>query len=262
MTLEVLICTYGEDGINRVAAMNLPQVDNVKYLVSWQIANPLNVPVPPSLNRDDIAILPTSSVGLSNNRNHALDNATGDICLIADDDLTYKPHQLKSIITTFKANPAVDVALFKYSGSDSKIYPDYEFNLIKEPKGYYITSFEIAFRSQSIGTSLRFDPRLGVCAAMPAGEEALFIHLALKCGLSCRFFPITIAHHAALTTGSRTPTPGVLQANGVVVAVKHGLCGLLRLPLIAWRLSCSGKAKFFPAVYHLIKGYIYGKCKF
>lgn len=262
MTLEVLICTYGEEGINRVAAMNLPQVDNVKYLVSWQIANPLNVAIPPSLNRNDITILSTSSAGLSNNRNHALDNATGDICLVADDDLTYKPHQLKSVINTFKANPVVDVALFKYSGGDSKKYPDYEFSLIKEPKGYYISSFEIAFRRQSVISSLRFDPRLGVGAAMPAGEEAVFIYQALKSGLNCRFFPITITHHEALTTGSRIPTPSVLQANGVVVAVKYGLCGLLRLPLIAWRLSRRGKAKLFPAVYNLFKGYIYGKCKF
>lgn len=263
MTLEVLICTYGEEGINRVAAMNLPQVDRVKYLVSWQIANhPVDNLVPPSLLRDDITISPTTSVGLSNNRNHALNEASGDLCLIADDDLTYTPHQLLSIIATFNANPSVDIALFKYSGGDSKTYPDYEFCLNNEPKGYYITSFEIAFRRQRIDKSLRFDPRLGVGAAMPAGEEAIFIHHALKRGLYCKFFPFIITHHAALTTGTRTPTPGVLQANGVVVAVKYGLCGLLRLPLIAWRLSRHGKAKLFPATYHLLKGYIYGKCKF
>ena len=261
MTLEVLICTYGIDGIDRVAAMNLPQVDNVKYLVSWQTDNS-NIDTPQALRRSDITISPTTSMGLSNNRNHAIDEATGDICLIADDDLTYKPHQLQSIITTFNDNPTIDIALFKHSGGNSKKYPEYEFCLNNEPEGYYITSFEIAFRRKSIDNSLRFDTRLGVGTTLPAGEEAIFIHCAHKNGLNCRFFPIVITHHAALTTGSRVHTPGVIQANGVVVAVKYGLSGLLRLPLIAWRLSRRGKAKLFPAVYHLLKGYIYGKCKF
>lgn len=258
MTLEVLICTYGIDGIDRVAKMDLPEVDCVKYLVSWQIEKADNS-IPPNLHRKDITICSTLSKGLSNNRNHALNKASGDICLIADDDLTYTAFQLKSIIDTFESNPNVDIALFRHSGSDNKQFPEYEFDLNKEPKGYYITSFEIAFRRTSIPSSLMFDSRLGVGTAMPAGEEDLFIHQALKAGLNCRFFPITITHHEGLPTGVRPPTPGVLQAQGVIIAKKYNLTGILRLPLIAWRLSRKGKAKFFPAVHNLIKGYIYGK---
>lgn len=261
MTLEVLICTYGNDGIDRVANMNLPQVDNVKYLISWQTEG-FDFLTPNELHRKDIKIVTSRQKGLSNNRNHAIEKASGDICLIADDDLIYTHDQLKAIIHTFENNPNIDFALFKYSGGDLKSYPSYEFDLKKEPKGYYITSFEIAFRRTSVDSSLRFDSRLGVGTSMPAGEEAIFIYQALKKGLNCRFFPITITHHAELTTGSRTPTPGVLQANGVVVAVKYGLLGLLRLPIIAWRHHKQGEENFFPAVHNLLKGYIYGKKNF
>jgi hypothetical protein len=97
---------------------------------------------------------------------------------------------------------------------------------------------------------------------MPACEEALFIHQAIKQGLTCRFFPITITHHEALTTGSRTPSTGVLQANGVIIAVKYGFLGLLRLPIIAWRHSQQGYIKFIPALQHLYKGYKCGKNEF
>lgn len=262
MTLEVLICTYGKDGLNRVSKMNLPKIEGVRYLISLQTNEP-HTPLLDELIRKDISISTTNSTGLSNNRNNSLNNATGDICLIADDDLSYTAEQLQSIINVFEQNQSLDIALFRHSGNNNKQYPGYEFDLSKKfPKGYYITSFEIAFRRKSIPSSLRFDSRLGIGAAMPAGEETLFIHQALKEGLTCRFFPITIVCHKDLSTGSRTPSANVIQANGAIIAVRYGLLGLMRLPIIAWRLSRQGKAKFFPAVHHLLKGYIYGKRNF
>ncbi len=262
MTLDVLICTYGNEGINRVAKMDLPKVDGVKYLVSWQ-TNEFNLLLPDELHRKDIRISTTNSKGLSVNRNHAIEKATGDICLIADDDLTYTGEQLQSVIDTFKTNIQLDIALFQHSGNNNKQYPDFEFELNRKiPKGYYITSFEIAFRRKSIPPSLRFDTRFGVGTSMPAGEETLFIHNAIKHGLKCRFYPITIVNHTNLSTGSRIPTPGVLQANGAVIAITYGTFGILRLPIIAWRLSRQNKAKMIPAVRHLFKGYIYGKTNY
>lgn len=259
MTLEVLICTYGNEGINRVAQMNLPKVEGVKYLVSWQ-TNEFNLLLPDELHRKDIRISTTNSKGLSVNRNHSIEKATGDICLIADDDLKYTEEQLQLVIDTFEKNPHIDIALFRHCGNSNKQYPNYEFDLNgKKPKGYYITSFEIAFLRKSIPSSLRFDTHFGVGTSMPAGEESLFIHYAMKHGLNCRFYPSTIVYHNGLSTGSRTPTPGVLQANGAVIAATYGLLGIFRLPIIAWRLSHQGKAKVFPAVQHLFKGYIYGK---
>ena len=258
--LEVLILTYGNEGINRVIDMNLPTVEGVKYLVSWQ-TDEFNLLLPDELHRKDLRIYTTSTKGLSNNRNHALKKASGDICLIADDDLIYTAEQLRAIINTFDANPNIDIALFKYSGNN-KQYPDYEFDLKKEPKGYYISSVEIAFRRNSVVPALQFDNRLGVGTSMPAGEEAVFIHSAIKRGLTCRFFPITITHHAELTTGSRTPSPGILQANGVCIAVKYGFMGLLRLPIVAWRHSRQGYIKFIPALHNLYKGYKCGKNEF
>ena len=262
MTLEVLICTYGNEGLNRVAKMNLPTVEGIKYLVSWQ-TNEFNLILPHELHREDLVIYTTRTKGLSVNRNHAIKKASADICLIADDDLIYTAEQLQSIITTFERNPHIDIALFRHSGNNNKQYPDNEFDLNnKMPKGYYITSFEIAFRRKNIPESLLFDTNFGIGTAMPAGEEFIFIHQAMKCGLKCRFFPITITHHEDLSTGSRQYTEGVLQANGACLVVGYGLLGMLRIPVVAWRLSRQGKAKFFPAVQHLFKGYIYGKTNF
>ena len=51
MTLDVLISTCGSNGIERVAQMQLPQVDGVAYIVSWQLTD------------DDTSIGRPSSVG-------------------------------------------------------------------------------------------------------------------------------------------------------------------------------------------------------
>lgn len=257
MTLEVLICTNGVEGMNRVSQMNLPQVDGVKYLVSWQIelCNPI---IPQELLRDDINVITLLGKGLSHNRNHSIKHATGDICLIADDDLSYESHQLQAVVDTFRNNPQVDIALFKHSGDDNKWYPDFEFDLISMPRGYYITSFEIAFRCESVAGKVLFDPRLGAGTNLPAGEESVFINDAIKAGLSCRFFPITIVHHNGLPTGARKWTTDVLKANGVYLFIVHKYSALLRIALIACRLSRQGKAKLIPAMFHMISGYIYG----
>lgn len=47
LTLDVLICTYTPDGIRRVAGMNLPALEGVTYIVSWQ--EHADAPVPDSL---------------------------------------------------------------------------------------------------------------------------------------------------------------------------------------------------------------------
>ncbi len=258
MTLDVLICTLGTDGINRVATMNLPIVANVNYIVSWQLPD-TNILTPDALIRDDINIYKTQTKGLSRNRNNAIAHSTADICLIADDDLIYTKSQLLSVINTFKQNPNIDIATFRYTGDDNKQYPQISLDIANKIKNYYITSFEIAFKREQIGC-LRFNEYFGLGApSLHAAEEEIFIHQAICNGLKCQFFPLTITHHNGKTTGNRVLTPGVLMAQGAYIAIVYPYTALLRLPLFAWRSYRRGQTKMFPAMRHLWRGYIYGK---
>ena len=45
MKLEILICTI-DDGINRVAEMLMPRREDVGYLVSWQLCDARDAPLP------------------------------------------------------------------------------------------------------------------------------------------------------------------------------------------------------------------------
>lgn len=262
MTLDVLISTLGNDGIRRVVEMNLPQVENVRYIVSWQLPGECPGAVPRELVRDDVSINRLNLRGLSINRNNAIRLSTADVCLIADDDLRYTPEMLSAVIKTFENNLDVDVATFRYSGSD-KWYSGHEFDLSRPEKGYYPASVEIAFRRDSVAGKVEFNEAMGLGAPLlHSGEEAVFIHQALCRGLKCRYFPVTVAHHEGLSTGLRRLTAGVLMGQGACFSVVYPGTGLLRLPLFAWRACRRGQTRLFPAMCHLLRGYMYGKRNF
>lgn len=262
MKLEVLISTLGHDGIKRVVEMNLPRVEGVGYVVSWQLPGECPAAVPCELVRDDVKVCQLYSRGLSANRNNAISHSTADICLIADDDLRYSPDMLLAVIGTFRDNPDVDVVTFMYSGS-GKWYAAHEFDLVKPVKGYYPSSIEIAFRRDRVSGKVEFNEAMGLgTPLLHSGEEAVFIHQALCRGLACRYFPVTVAHHEGLTTGLREMSEGVLMGQGASFSVIYPVSGLLRLPLFAWRAYRRGQTRLFPAMWHLFRGYMYGKRKF
>lgn len=251
MTLQVLISTMGRDGIERVAAMRLPRIDNVSYLVAWQCAEG---GLPDTLARGDVEVSLNPGIGLSQNRNHALDRATGEILLIGDDDLEYRPQALTKIVSLFKDNPQLDVATFRYDGKDDKTYPETETPLgHKLPRGYYVSSIEIAMRRATAGT-LRFNENMGLGAWAGSGEESLWLLSARRAGLMCRFIPLTICTHLGPSTGNRTATPASLRGNGMYMAKEYPWTVLPRVVLKAYRLARAGRADFFPAAFHQLAG--------
>lgn len=256
--LSVLIATCRPAGIERVVAMELPVVKGVHYWVSWQMHERL--PVPEALaSRNDVTVLRADSIGSSNNRNNLLEQSTGEIFLIADDDLRYTPDQLSSIIRTFDENPDVDYASFMYTGADAKSYPSERCSLHTIPKNFSQSCVEIALRCNERTAKLRFNTFFGIAApVLCAAEDEMFLLQALRMGLNCQFFPIVITHHEGLTTGNRKITDnGVLKASGAVIAVQYPFTAFLRIPLKAYRLHKSGQASFLRSLRHMTYGVCY-----
>lgn len=260
-TIDILICTLNE-GINKVASVLLPQQEGVRYVVSWQ-QDGYQCDIPLALLRSDVTVVTLPGSGLSRNRNNAIAHSTADICLIADDDVAYTPDAFRAVIDTFEGNPHLDVATFRsQSEFEKKQFPDYSFSLAKPAKGYYVTSFEIAFRRTSIAGRLSFNELLGLGApVLHAGEESVFIIEAARSGLNCRYFPITIVTHNHPTTGvNPVQTPGTIMAQGAYIHIAYRNCTApLRYVLKAWRMSRSTRTGFFRALYYIIKGAAYAK---
>ncbi len=262
LTLDVLIVTHTPEGIQRVADMDLPHVDRVRYIVSWQ--NHRNAPIPRELaSRVDLAVYRLDVPGISNNRNNALYHSTADICLMADDDLQYLPSQLEAVIRTFEENPGVDYASFMYEGDGGKLYPASECDLAELPKGFYQSAIEIAVRRDSPAGRLRFHPAFGPGSPrLHAAEDEMFLLTARHMGVKCRFFPIVITRHEGLSTGNRPiDNHYVLWAAGAFINYQYPLTSLLRIPLKAWRLRRAGQAGFFYSLYNMLRGVAYASHK-
>lgn len=202
VSLQVMICTYGQEGLKRIASSAHPKVEGVEYLVSCQIEGDFTIPK--GLNRKDFKIISTSSKGLSVNRNHALSRASAPVLLISDDDTDYYAEGLINIIDAFRNHQDVDIITFRYDSFISKkFYPTHSVSLNNVPKGYYISSIEIAFRRQSIQGKFWFNENFGIGAIFPSGEEDVFICECLNAGMNGIFIPVTIARHDGTTTSER-----------------------------------------------------------
>lgn len=200
--LQVMICTYGKNGIERIAAANHPHTKGVEYLVSWQMGNVADIPS--TLLRDDFKIFTSDTKGVSVNRNIALSKATAPILLVSDDDVTYTKENLISVINAFDNHNEADIIAFRYASLGSnKYYPSEQVNLECPPKGYYISSIELALRRDTVKGSVWFNENFGIGALFPSGEEDIFIRDCLDKGLKGIFLPITIARHDQATTSGR-----------------------------------------------------------
>lgn len=251
--LDVLIATHGSDGLQRVADMHLPIADGVHYIVTCQASRSVEIPAP--LMRSDIEVYEIPTLGLSNNRNAGISLARAPYCLIADNDLIYKPEGLNAVINALDTHPDVDIATFRHEGEPVR-YPAVETDFTKRmPRGYSATSFEIAFRRSSIG-NIRFDPNFGIGAPLACCEDPLFILDCRRAGLRCRFFPITIVEHREFSTGFRPINdPATAMAEGAYIRLAYGLAGYARIPLFAWRAWRKGRMPLLWGMLHLTRGF-------
>ncbi len=249
--LEVLICTHGGDGLERVATMNLAQVDGVGYLVSCQSTER---PLPDSLRRQDIRVVFSPTRGLSLNRNNALANADADYVLLCDDDIDVYPESYPRIIEAFDRNTDLDIATFMVDFSGGRVYPPGECDLWSPFKNYNVCSVEIAFRLKSLkDKNLWFNSLWGIGAPMlGAGEESVFLLKAKDAGLKGRFFPVRIGSHPSESTGSLV-VPSVLRAGGAYIFLAYPATALLRIMLKAWR----SRQGFVRNLRYLLEGALY-----
>lgn len=257
--LTVAIATYGAAGIYRVAHQQLPEVDGVEYVVSWQEHGDL--PVPEEIKeRKDIRICRCDEKGQSANRNNSVAQSKTDIVLIADDDIPYNGDALKNLINFYDANPDTDLCTVRVDRPGNIAWPASVTSLhIPFPKNYSPGACEISFRKSRVG-DLIFHPEFGLNSPrMHCGEDSLFVFTAIKRGLNCVFAPITVGIHPHSSTGDRNHLKAAtLRGEGCLIRLYYPYSYILRIPLKAYRLSRYQDTPFLKSIFYMTHGAIIG----
>lgn len=252
ITLDIVVAAYKPAGIERLAACKLPAIKGVTYVVTWQCHE--DAPVPEALHREDIMVYRSESIGLSNNRNEGMAHGNGEVILIADDDINFFAEGIVRLMTAYEDHPEIDLITFR-SIRDSEVnYPAEAIKLNRRlPKNYYVASIELSFRR---GCGLRFCTELGLNSPrMHGGEDEILLQSAIRRGLNCWFWPITVCEHDHPSTGTKARFSNEnLRASGAVIALTFGWQALLRVPLKAWRVARAGQASLPRALFYIAQG--------
>lgn len=182
LTLQVLIAATNETDFSLVTNMNI----KCDCIMANQTDNTSKGDF--AISGNNIKIINSTFVGISANRNLALDNADADIILFADDDLVYNDEMPEGIISAFESNPKADVILFSCTETDSEgnvihTYSPgkgrkYAFNSLKYP------TYVIAAKTKSLKRkNIRFSTMFGPGSDYSFGEDTIFLADCFKAGL-------------------------------------------------------------------------------
>ncbi|SJZ56784.1 glycosyltransferase family A protein [Anaerorhabdus furcosa] len=140
-------------------------------------------------------VISLNEFGLSLSRNIAIENSEADICLFADDDISYIDNFAQLITNEFEKYPAYDIIIFYINRSprfvQKRIGRKKRINMISS---LGIISSQIAFRRKSIvDANIRFDIQFGSGSNhYMCGEENIFLIDCLKKGMKILYIPLVI----------------------------------------------------------------------
>lgn len=265
MTLDILICSLNK-GIVRVQDVLLPPQKNVQYIVSYQYTDERYLDLIPKAlgTRSDVSIYTYKSKGLSANRNLALDKATSDIIMYADDDAHLLLNTPQTVIKHFEENKDLDVAFFcatTYTSKPLKNYPTEDFEVLAMPTQYTISALEMACRRKSVQGRIRFDERFGLGTQfLTCGEEEVWLEDALRMHLKMHYYPEKIVETSTMLKKSMIYVDaGVQRSNGAISYYKYGERAWWQCFCFALKSAKKGYCHFMPMMQHLMEGIRYMK---
>ena len=124
--------------------------------------------------------------GVGKSRNNALLRADSDICLFADEDVSYVDGYEDIIIKAFKKNPDADIILFNLESTNKQI-PIYQITKEKRVRKYNFLKYgtvRIAAKVSSLRkANVHFSLLFGGGTKYGSGEDSLFLKDCISRGL-------------------------------------------------------------------------------
>ena len=174
MNFEILCVTMHQTDFSKIKEMNIRsnvvfanQADTVKYEEL-------------EFDGHTAKMITTNTRGVGINRNMALSYASAEICLLADDDLTYKNDLEEIICSEFNTHPEADVFIFNVD-VQKNFHERTEKKYKKTRKRYFWDgkpwgACRIAIRLSSIKKkNIWFTTLFGGGCVFPSGEDSMFL---------------------------------------------------------------------------------------
>ena len=131
-------------------------------------------------------MLTTDTRGVGINRNMTLQYAQGDICLFADDDVTYDDDVEARVLAEFETHPDADIIIFHLDAGNTRKQVSYP--KTKKCTGAYRMPWgavRVAFRRKSVQkANVWFTTLFGGGCIFPSGEDSMWLTDARRKGLT------------------------------------------------------------------------------
>lgn len=179
LTLEVLCVTMHQKDFSKIQQMNIH--------TDVFFANQADTTAFAEMEFDghQARMLTTATRGVGVNRNMTLQYAQGDICLFADDDVTYCDDMAQKVLSEFEAHPDADIMIFHLDAGEKRKQIRYAQTkkcgrFTRMPWG----AVRIAFRRASWQkANVWFTTLFGGGCLFPSGEDSMWLADAKKAGL-------------------------------------------------------------------------------
>ena len=180
LKIQVLVATMNQTDYSLLDKMNI-QTDAV--VINQCDKTSLEII---ERNGKKITWVNTEQRGLSKSRNMALSYASGDICLIADDDIRYLDGYESVVLNAYNSQRKADFIAFNMLTENDKNHFSRRQNKKnrKSKKNEYYCSVRLSFKLAKINKfGIRFNELFGAGSKFGSGEESIFINACRKNGL-------------------------------------------------------------------------------
>lgn len=202
--VEILISTMNRDSLDFLVSM-FPSFDYSK--ISILIINQVQKETKLSSTNPNIRVINSFEKGLSKSRNLALENSTGKILLISDDDVIFQQGFITKIIDAYHKYPNAAVIKFSALKTNSKPLNKYVTHSKNSLSNFDIlntSSIEITLNKFHVDFGKhKFDENFGLGGIFEMGEEAVFLSDLKKDGKLLVFEPQIIVEHYTSTSSDK-----------------------------------------------------------
>ncbi|WP_353778093.1 glycosyltransferase [Winogradskyella sp. 3972H.M.0a.05] len=194
----------------------------------------------------NVRVINSFERGSPASRNLAIANAKGDICLMADDDIVYKPNLKKTILEAYDKHPEVDFISFEAVNEHEKLQANYPDEGVHDEKSLYeIYTWIITFKREVFKErSIFFNHHFGVGSTFKGSTEYVFLRNAFDKGLKMLHYPKTIVMHPEESSGRHMGSDEAFFASSARTHRFYGKLSyfwLLKYTLFMWK---DGYIKF------------------